>query len=105
MGDFKEKKNPFWFSHTIVFYSERGTNNLRFAPTKPISEFITIFFDNPQNRLFKVCILSLQKGKINNFMIWIGSHCLIQCYDQFNRPAVIEPETEYGREKFRTMHC
>ena len=31
------EKNPIWFSRTIVFYSERGTNNLRFAPARPIS--------------------------------------------------------------------
>ena len=34
------EKNPIWFSRTIVFYSERGTNNLRFAPGSHISVFV-----------------------------------------------------------------
>ena len=41
MGNFWEKKNPivFPFPRTNMFYSERGTNNLRFGRSSPISVY------------------------------------------------------------------
>ena len=48
MDDFREKKNPIWFSDTIIKHSERGTNNLGFGSTSPNTvEGVNILLSHP----------------------------------------------------------
>ena len=95
------EKNPIWFSRTIVFYSERGTNNLRFAPGSPISAY------NPKNNQFQIktreseqTLWSKYKGfhrfffffwklmmmKINTFITKVATFIIVnrvKCYTVF----------------------